>query len=149
MYVVTLPCNHTFRSVRRVVANMNDTDAFDVDTDEDAEDLAFLYCRTCRRDYAVEAWELEEYQAEPRDSAGRRIPETRLHNMFNDAVIKNRVAADLLKCDETQDVIAARHGVTDRTVRNVLADLRARRGDALDASGRVDTADPFDLVTAA
>ena len=155
MFVVTLPCNHEFRSRWRVTAHadcLDDVDLFDavsLDDEPDAEDITWLYCRTCRKDYAVQEWELEEYQEAPRDSAGRRLSESQLEKRYFDALTQNKIAADLLRTDETQDVIAARYGVSDRTVRKVYADLRARRGDVLEASGRTDAADPFDLVTAA
>lgn len=135
MYVVTLPCNHEFRSVTRVVTNMGDTSAFVFSGDEDPEDITWLFCRTCDKNYAVEGWELEEYQTEPRDSAGRRISEIQLATRYNDAQIKDRIAVALLKTQGSVSLpqVVANLGTGPdgkplaalRTVESVAADLRA------------------------
>jgi len=140
MYVVTLPCGHEFRSITRVTTNMSDTDAFDVDPDEDAEDITWLYCRTCHQDYAVEGWELEEYQDEPQYANGKRLGEKALGRRYDEALVKNKVAAVLLK---TQGSVPLAKVAADidaelvrtqsedgvrchlRTVERVAADLRA------------------------
>lgn len=154
MYVVTLPCNHEFRSATRVVTNMSDTSAFGFDADEDPEDITWLFCRTCDKNYAMEGWELEEYQAEPRDSAGRVIRESRLRKMFDEAVVRDRVASVLLRtqghvphqqvADDIDAVLVKRQGPDGarcklRTVERVAADLRAlsKYPDAEDKIGEV------------
>ena len=136
MYVVTLPCNHEFRSLTRVTTNETDADAFVITGEDDPEDITWLYCRTCRKDYAVQAWELEEYQDEPRDEFrseqfpnGRRLGEKRLQRMYDEAVVKTRIAAVLLKTQGSVSLpdVAANGGWSLRTTERVAKDLRDLR----------------------
>lgn len=131
-YVVTLPCHHKFRSPTPVMVDPEaegpSDGSFHVTLDGTADTqpgVAWMWCGQCARWYAMEAWELDEYQQAPRDALGRRLPESRLAKMRDDAQIRDRIAEALTMTGGVvpMRIIAANNGVKVLTVKRVAEDL--------------------------